>query len=83
MRHVHHIHGFVAAAMAFGETRRKWRKEARRFLGGIWDHEMHEITRKNFCGLSLCVSASLREIKSNTPIRVHLIFVTFRVFRGY
>ena len=42
-----------------------------------------KVHEKGLCGLSLCVSASLREIKSNTPIRVHSIFVTFRVFRGY
>ena len=73
-----------AIALPFGETRRQWRKrDTEVFLGGIWNHEIHEGTRKRFCGLSLCVSASLWEIKSNTPIRVHLIFVTFRVFRGF
>ena len=54
MRYVHHIHGFVTIALAFGETRstrsviflRKRGTEV--FWGGIWGHEMHEGTRKWF-----------------------------------
>ena len=71
MRHVHHIHGFVTIAPAFGETRRKWRKRRTEvFWGEFGVTKWYEITRKNFCGLSLCVSVSLREIKSNTTTSV-------------
>ena len=65
MRHVHYIHGFVASAIAFGETRstrsviflRKRGTEV--FLGGIWDHEMIRNYTKKFLwfkSLCLCVS---------------------------
>lgn len=38
--------------------------EARRGIEDNCKHEMHEITRKAFCGIILCVSVSLREIKN-------------------
>ena len=57
MRHVHHIHGFVAIALAFGETGRLGGLEARRFFGGIL--EPRNDTKKFlwFKSLCLCVSA--------------------------
>ena len=87
MRHVHHIHGcsdlslLLLPSVKHGEN---GEKEARRFFGGNFGTtKVTKVHEKGFCGLSLCVSASLWEIKSNTPIRVHLIFVPFHVFRGY